>query len=153
MAKTAKLAEVSGLVGSVIGTSDWISVDQDRINVFADVTEDHQFIHVNPDMAKMTPFGATIAHGFLSLSLLSKFAEQGAMTIEGVAMGLNYGFEKVRFLSPVKVGSRVRGNFVLKDAVEKNPGQHLLTYSVTVEIEGEEKPALVADWLVMQFVR
>lgn len=153
MGRSAKVEEVQGLVGSVIGTSDWISVEQDRINVFADVTEDHQFIHVNPDMAKMTPFGTTIAHGFLSLSLLSKFAEQGAMTIDGVAMGLNYGFEKVRFLNPVKVGSKVRGNFVLKDAVEKNPGQHLLTYTVTVEIDGEEKPALVADWLVMQFVR
>ena len=153
MAKSAKVEEVQGLVGSVIGTSDWISVEQDRINVFADVTEDHQFIHVNPEMAKMTPFGTTIAHGFLSLSLLSKFAEQGAMSIEGVAMGLNYGFEKIRFLNPVKVGSKVRGNFVLKSAVEKNPGQHLLTYTVTVEIGGEEKPALVADWLVMQFVR
>ena len=153
MGKSAKLEDVAGLVGSVIGTSDWIAVEQDRINVFADVTEDHQFIHVNPDMAKMTPFGTTIAHGFLSLSLLSKFAEQGAMTIDGVAMGLNYGFEKVRFLNPVKVGAKVRGNFVLKDAVEKKPGQHLLTYTVTVEIDGEEKPALVADWLVMQFVR
>lgn len=153
MPKSAKVDEVQGLIGSVIGTSDWIAVEQDRIDVFADVTEDHQFIHVNPDMAKMTPFGTTIAHGFLSLSLLSKFAEQGAMTIEGVAMGLNYGFEKVRFLNPVKVGSKVRGNFVLKNAVEKNPGQHLLTYTVTVEIDEEEKPALVADWLVMQFVR
>lgn len=153
MSKTVKVEEISGLIGSVIGTSDWLSVEQDRINIFADVTEDHQFIHVNPDMAKMTPFGTTIAHGFLSLSLLSKFAEQGAMTLEGVAMGLNYGFEKVRFLNPVKVGSKVRGNFMLKDAVEKNPGQHLLTYTVTVEIDGEDKPALVADWLVMQFVR
>lgn len=153
MPKSAKVDEIPSLVGSVIGTSDWISVEQERINVFANVTEDHQFIHVNPDMAKMTPFGTTIAHGFLSLSLLSKFAEQGAMTIEGVAMGLNYGFEKVRFLNPVKVGSKVRGSFVLKAAVEKNPGQHLLTYTVSVEIDGEEKPALVADWLVMQFVR
>ena len=148
-----KAADLSDLVGTETGVTDWITVEQDRINQFADVTEDHQFIHVNPDMAKMTPFGGTIAHGFLTLSLLSKFAEQGGLVLENVAMGLNYGLDKVRFINPVKTGSKVRGRFMLKDAVEKNPGQHILTYTITVEIDGENKPALVADWLGMQIVR
>ncbi len=151
--KSVAPSDLSGLIGSEIGVSDWITVDQDRINQFADVTEDHQFIHVNPEAAKMTPFGGTIAHGFLSLSLLSKFAEQGSLSLEGVAMGVNYGMDKMRFINPVPVGSKVRGRFVLKDAQEKNPGQYLITSTVTVEIDGIDKPALVADWLTMQFVR
>jgi len=149
--KSVKASELPGLIGTDLGTSDWITVDQDRINVFADVTEDHQFIHVNEAAAKMTPFGGTIAHGFLTLSLLSKFSEGAGLVIEGVKMGVNYGFEKVRFINPVPSGAKVRGHFKLKDAVEKKPGQHLLTYEVTVEIEGVEKPALIADWLGMQF--
>ena len=150
--KKVELSELSGLIGTVIGTSDWIEIDQDRINVFADVTEDHQFIHVDPVKAKMTPFGGTIAHGFLTLSLLSKFAESATVSISGVVMGVNYGLETVRFLNPVAVGSKVRGVFTLKDVVEKKPGQILLTYGVSVEIDGVEKPALVADWLGMQFL-
>jgi len=149
--KSVKASELPGLIGTDLGTSDWITVDQDRINVFADVTEDHQFIHINEAAAKMTPFGGTIAHGFLTLSLLSKFSEGAGLVIEGVKMGVNYGFEKVRFINPVPSGAKVRGHFKLKDAVEKKPGQHLLTYEVTVEIEGAEKPALIADWLGMQF--
>jgi len=149
--KTIKAEDLPATVGTDLGTSDWITIEQDRVNQFADVTEDHQFIHVNPDAAKQTPFGGTIAHGFLTLSLLAKFAEQGSITVEGVKMGVNYGFEKVRFLAPVRVGKKVRGHFKLKAAEEKRPGQHLLTYEVTVEIEGEEKPALIADWLAMQF--
>ena len=151
--KTVTAADAQDLIGTEIGVSDWITIEQDRINQFADVTEDHQFIHVNPDAAKMTPFGGTIAHGFLSLSLLSKFAEQGGLTLDGVAMGVNYGMDKMRFINPVPVGSKVRGRFVLKDVQEKNPGQYLITNTVTVEIDGIEKPALVADWLTMQFVR
>lgn len=150
--KTVKAADLQATVGTDLGVSDWIVIEQDRVNQFADVTEDHQFIHVNPEMAKMTPFGGPIAHGFLTLSLLAKFAEQGGLLIEGAKMGVNYGFEKVRFLAPVKVGKRVRGHFKLKAAEEKRPGQFLVTYEVTVEIDGEEKPALVADWLGMQFV-
>ncbi len=150
--KTVKAADLQATVGTDLGVSDWIKIEQDRVNQFADVTEDHQFIHVNPEMAKMTPFGGPIAHGFLTLSLLSKFSEQGGLLIEGVKMGVNYGFEKVRFLAPVKVGKNVRGHFKLKAAEEKRPGQFLLTYEVTVEIEGEDKPALIADWLGMQFV-
>jgi len=149
--KTVAVSELQSLVGTEIGTSDWFTVDQDRINVFADVTEDHQFIHINEEAAKMTPFGGTIAHGFLTLSLLSKFSEGAGLVIEGVKMGVNYGFEKVRFLAPVPSGSKVRGRFNLKSVVEKKPGQHLLTYEVTVEIDGQEKPALIADWLAMQF--
>jgi len=120
--KTVAASDLQSLVGTKIGTSDWITIDQDRINVFADVTEDHQFIHINEDMAKMTPFGGTIAHGFLTLSLVSKFSEGAGIVIEGVKMGVNYGFEKVRFLAPVPSGSKVRGHFTLKNAVEKKPG-------------------------------
>lgn len=150
--KTVKAEDLQATIGTDLGVSDWIVIEQDRVNQFAGVTEDHQFIHVNPEMAKMTPFGGPIAHGFLTLSLLSKFSEQGGLVIEGVKMGVNYGFEKVRFLAPVKVGKKVRGHFKLKAAEEKRPGQYLLTYEVTVEIEGEDKPALIADWLGMQFV-
>lgn len=149
--KTVKPSELQSLVGTVIGTSNWIAIEQDRVNQFADVTEDHQFIHVNPEMAKMTPFGGPIAHGFLTLSLLSQFSEQAGIVIEGIKMGVNYGFEKVRFLAPVKVGKKVRGVFTLKSVDEKRPGQFLLTYSISVEIDGEEKPALIADWMAMQF--
>ena len=148
--KMTNKADLAGLVGTEIGVSDWIEIPQERINTFADVTEDHQFIHINPEAAKMTPFGGTIAHGFLTLSLLSKFSEQAGIVLEGVKMGVNYGFEKVRFLSPVPSGAKVRGRFVLKEAVEKNPGQYLLPYGVTVEIEGGDKPALIADWIGMQ---
>ena len=149
--KTVKSSELSALIGTEIGASDWAVMDQNRINVFADVTEDHQFIHVNEEAAKLTPFGGTIAHGFLTLSMLSKFSESSGLVIEGVKMGVNYGFEKVRFLAPVPSGSKIRGRFNLKDAVEKKPGQFLLTYEVTVDIEGQDKPALIADWLAMQF--
>jgi len=147
-----KAEDLGSLIGTVTGTSDWITIEQDRVNQFADVTEDHQFIHVDPQKAKTTPFGGPIAHGFLTLSLLSKFAEAGMAIIEGTEMGVNYGFEKVRFLAPVKVGKKVRGVFKLKAFEEKGPGQFLLTYDVTVEIDGEDKPALIADWLGMQFV-
>lgn len=149
--KTVEKDEIFTLIGQEIGVSDWILIDQDRINVFADVTEDHQFIHVDAEKAKSTPFGATIAHGFLTLSLLSKFAEQGSLALNGITMGMNYGFDKVRFLSPVPVNSKVRGRFTLKDAIEKRPGQFLITYDVSVEIEGGEKPALICEWMSMQF--
>lgn len=151
MVKTVKKEELASVVGTESGVSDWIGIDQARINTFADVTEDHQFIHVNPEMAKMTPFGGPIAHGFLTLSLLSKMAEGATIVMEGVKMGVNYGFDKVRFLNPVPVDSKVRGRFTVKSAEEKRPGQFLITYEVTVEIDGIEKPALIADWMAMQF--
>lgn len=132
--------------------SDWLVIDQERINQFADVTEDHQFIHVDPEAAKKTPFGTTIAHGFLSLSMLSKLASGSVIIFEGVKMGVNYGFEKVRFVTPVKSGQKIRGRFTLMSADSKIPGQWSLKYAVKVEIDGEAKPALVAEWLTMQFV-
>ena len=150
--KTVEPSQLSGLIGTVIGQSDWIEIDQERVNVFADVTEDHQFIHIDPERAKQTPFGGTIAHGFLTLSLLSKFSAQAALKLNGANIGLNYGLNSVRFLSPVAVGKKVRGIFTLKDAAEKKPGQFLLTYEVNVEINGVDKPALVAEWLGMQII-
>jgi acyl dehydratase len=143
---------LADFVGKEIGVSDWARIDQARISAFADVTEDHQFIHVNPDAAKMTPFGGTVAHGFLTLSMLSKLAADVVFVIEGVKMGVNYGFEKVRFMAPVKSGKRIRARFTLMSANERLPGQWQFKYAVKVEIEGEEKPALMAEWLSMQFV-
>jgi acyl dehydratase len=123
-------------------------VDQQRIDAFADVTTDHQFIHVDRDRAaKETPFGTTIAHGFLSLSLLSAFAYEVLPAIEGNQMSVNYGFDKVRFVSPVRSGARVRGRFTLAEVKPRSPTELLSRTHVTVEIEGEAKPALVADWL------
>jgi acyl dehydratase len=146
-----KVSEIAGKVGEAMGTSDWIEVGQERINQFAECTGDHQFIHVNPDMAKMTPFGTTIAHGFLSLSLLPMMSETAAASVEGARMGVNYGLNKLRFITPVKNGKKVRGHFKLTGYDEKSPGQHLLTQEVTVEIEGEDKPALVAETLTLLF--
>ncbi|GJL92502.1 MaoC family dehydratase [Hyphococcus sp.] len=143
---------VSEFIGKEVGMSDWLVIDQERINQFADVTEDHQFIHVDPEAAKKTPFGTTIAHGFLSLSMLSKLASGSVIIFEGVKMGVNYGFEKVRFVTPVKSGQKIRGRFTLMSADSKIPGQWSLKYAVKVEIDGEAKPALVAEWLTMQFV-
>ena len=147
-------AELASYVGKDLGTSGWFQVDQARINAFADATLDHQFIHVNPDMAKATPFGGTIAHGYLTVSLLPYLqANMPDMIVpQGLKMGMNYGFDKLRFMSPVKVGKRVRARAKLLDAGEKKPGQWLLKFEYTIEIEGEEKPALVAEWLLMYFV-
>jgi len=151
--KTTSPSELKALVGTEIGSSEWLEIDQDRINTFADVTEDQQFIHVNQELAKKTPFGGTIAHGFLTLSLLSRFSEDAGLVIEGVKMGINYGFEKIRFLAPVPSGSKVRGRFFLKSVVEKKEGNFLITYQVSVDIEGSDKPALVADWLTLQLTK
>ncbi|SDM49370.1 MaoC family dehydratase [Maricaulis salignorans] len=148
-----KPADLASEIGKEIGLSNWIKLDQSRIDQFADVTEDHQFIHLDAERAaKETPFGGTIAHGFLSLSMLSRMAMDIAFTLEGMAMGINYGFDKVRFLTPVSSGRKIRGRFVLEDAVEKSPGQWMLRFGITVEIEGEDKPALIAQWLTMQVV-
>ena len=144
--------DIAGFVGKETGVSDWLQIDQERINQFADVTEDHQFIHVNPEAAKATPFGTTVAHGFLTLSMLSKLAESCVIIVDGVKMGVNYGFEKVRFVNPVKSGKRIRAHFTLMSADQKIPGQWSFKYGVKVEVEGEDKPALVAEWLSMQFV-
>ena len=144
--------KIADFVGKETGVSDWVVIDQERINQFADVTEDHQFIHIDPEAAAKTPFGTTIAHGFLTLSMLSKLAADSVIVLEGVKMGVNYGFEKVRFVTPVKAGKNIRGRYTLMSADTKVPGQWTLKYAVKVEIEGEAKPALVAEWLTMQFV-
>src|SRR3954468_12598520 len=148
----ASIEDIQSRVGSEIGVSDWILVDQARIDAFAQVTEDHQFIHVDPEAAAQTPFGGTIAHGFLTLSLLSRMAADAMLRPEGIKMGVNYGFEKIRFLAPVPSGKRVRGRFRLDRFEEKRPGQYQFVHEVTVEIEGEDKPALVAEWIGMIFV-
>jgi acyl dehydratase len=133
--------------------SEWVEVTQDMINRFADATDDHQFIHVNPEMAKMTPFGGTIAHGFLTLSLFTLLiGKTDVPKIEGLKMGLNYGGNKVRFLTPVRSGKRVRGRFKTTGVTERRPGQWEQVIEYTLEIEGEAKPGLVAEWLVLLFV-
>jgi len=136
-------------IGADLGTAEWLMIDQQRINAFADCTIDHQFIHIDPEKAAKTPFGGTIAHGFLSLSLLSYFAASVGCRLEDTIMGINYGFDKVRFLAPVKVSSRVRARARLLDVQEKKPGQFLIKQEVTIEIEGESTPALIAEWLTM----
>jgi acyl dehydratase len=148
----ASIEEIEARVGSEVGVSDWILVDQARIDAFADITEDPQFIHIDPEAAAKTPFGGTVAHGFLTLSLLSRMAAGTMLRPEGVKMGVNYGFERVRFMAPVRSGKRVRGRFTLARFEEKRPGQWQFVHNVTVEIEGEEKPALVADWIGLIFV-
>ena len=140
-----------GAIGQADGTGDWLEIDQARIQAFADVTQDQQFIHVDPDLcATLSPWGVPIAHGFLTLSLLTKLAEsvpQPPERLEGIVMGVNYGFEKVRFVNPVKVGSKIRASAVLTAVDAKDANTLQVTKSYTVEIEGESKPALVADWI------
>jgi len=131
------------------GVSEWVKFTQTSINEFADVTADHQFIHIDPVKAKDTMFGSTIAHGMFVLSLLPKFMEQAGLEIDQNKMVINYGFDKVRFLTPVKVGKEVRGHLKLLSAVEKKPGQILLKYQVTCEIKDEKSPALIAEQLVL----
>lgn len=152
MGKELSTDELKALVGAEVGLSDWILVDQARIDRFADVTEDWQFIHVDPARAAATPFGGTIAHGFLSLSMLSRLADGVVPRLKDVRMGVNYGFDKVRFMNPVRAGKRIRGRFTLMAADERIPGQWTCKYGVRVEIEGEDKPALVAEWIGMQIV-
>lgn len=147
---TIKIGDIEQYVGQPIGTSKWFEVDQSRIDRFADLTEDHQFIHVDPEAAAQTPLGGTIAHGFLTLSLMSAMAAEGMLFLEEGAMALNYGFDKLRFLQPVPAGARVRGHFRLLTHEERKPGEHLFTFEVTVEIENIDKPALVAQWLGLQ---
>ena len=139
------------LVGQEIGISSWHVVDQKRIDTYADVIEDHQFIHVDPERSKATPMGTTVAQGFLTMSLLSVMSYEVMPGIQGTTMGFNYGFDRLRFLSPVKSGSRVRGRFILADATIRKPGEMLSRTNVIVEVEGESKPALAADWLGLIF--
>lgn len=143
---------IKDLVGKEVGLSDWIDVPQEMVNQFADLTGDHQFIHVDPERAKATPLGGTIVHGFLTLSLLGNMVSAADFGMAGATMGFNYGFNKIRFLTPVKTGSRIRTRFVLKAMEERSPGQWMATVVATVEIEGSEKPALTAEWLTLTIV-
>lgn len=144
--------ELSARVGEPIGTSEWVEISQERINQFAEATGDHQFIHVNPDMAKMTPFGGTIAHGFLTLSMIPYLSMNSDLPKpDGIRMGVNYGGNKTRFLNPVRSGKRIRGHWKLVEMVEKRPGQWQQTTECTIEIEGEDKPALICEWISMLY--
>ncbi len=145
--------ELKGKVGHHLGTSDWLTVSQEMIDKFADATGDHQFIHVDPEAAAKTPFGGTIAHGFLSLSLMPVLTQMADLPRpSGIKMGVNYGGNKTRFLAPVRSGKRVRGHFKLLELDEKRPGQWQQTVEYTLEIEGEEKPALIAEWVSQFFI-
>jgi acyl dehydratase len=148
----APLAEIRDRIGQEVGVSSWLTVDQERINEFADATEDRQFIHTDPEAAAQTPFGGTIGHGFLTLSMLSRMAAEAMLVPDSIKMAVNYGLDRVRFIAPVRSGKRIRGRFRLDSVDEKAPGQLLLRHTVTVEIEGEEKPALTAEWLGLLFV-
>lgn len=150
---TVTIDEMKRRVGTET-VSDWVEVSQTMIDRFAEATGDHQFIHVDPERAGLTPFGGTIAHGFLTLSLMPLLASKvpDAAVLDGVKMGVNYGGNKVRFLTPVRSGSRVRGRFKLVEFDEKRPGQYQQTTEFTVEIEGQDKPAMIAEWISQIFV-
>ena len=153
MSNLINASQLQDYVGKEVGLTDWIEVDQERINQFADATGDHQYIHLDAERAAQTPFGTTIAHGFLTLTLLSMLSGMGGgLKLENTVMGINYGLDKVRFLNPVKSGAKIRARFVLASAEEKKPGNYLLKHNVTVEIDGEDKPALIAEWLGMTVV-
>jgi acyl dehydratase len=145
----ATLTNIKNRIGEEVGVSSWILVDQARIDIFAKATDDFQFIHVDAEAASRMPFGGTIAHGFLILSLLSAMGAEAMIVPEGCKMAINYGLDRVRFLAPVACGSRVRGRFTLDSVEEKAAGQILLKHSVNVEIEGGKRPALSATWLAL----
>jgi acyl dehydratase len=153
MTITIQAKQLSDYIGKETGVSRWFTVTQQQIDSFAHATHDHQYIHTDPIRAKATPYGCTIAHGFLSLSLLSAISFESAINLENSVMGINYGFDKIRFLQPVKVNSRVRGRMLLANVIEKTPDQFLYTWDVKVEIESQPKPALIAQWLTMTIIK
>ena len=147
-----KKEDIAQAIGNQSEPSPWFTVKQEQIDQFADCTQDHQFIHIDQEKAKEGPFGATIAHGFLTLSMLTHLCDVTSCSIEGCHMAINYGFDKVRFINPVKVNSNIRSHSKILDIIEKKPGQFMIKTEISVEIEGENKPALVAEWITMQFV-
>lgn len=149
---TVTADELRQLIGKELEPSPWVLLDQSRINAFADVTEDQQFIHVDPDKAKATPFGGTIAHGLLTLSMLPSLIEKTLPALEGMKASINYGYNKIRFLAPVRSGKRIRAKFVINEFSETGAGRYQLLTGITVEIEGEDKPALIAEWISMVLV-
>ena len=150
--RTMSLDEIKTYVGKEIGVSEWFLLDQKRINAFADLTEDHMFLHVNPEAAKATPFGGTIAHGLLTLSMMPVMAYQAMPGVSGTKMGVNYGYNKVRFMAPVKSGKRIRGRFGVKAVEPQSRGRVQIVHDVTIEIEDEPKPALAAEWITMVWI-
>jgi acyl dehydratase len=152
MSLTLTTSDIPSLAGREMEPSSWFEISQERVNRFADATNDHQFIHVDEDQAARTPFGGTIAHGYLTLSLLPFLVGENAPVIEGLVMAINYGSDKIRFLQPVRVGRRVRARQRFLEIEQKNPGQWLLRSRVTIEIENEEKPALIAETLALYIV-
>ena len=153
MPQMIKKTEIEQYIGHVCEPTPWFEVTQEQVNEFAECTLDRQFIHIDPVAAANTPFGGTIAHGFLTLSMLSYFSESYNLLIEGIYMGVNKGFDKVRFVSPVSVGSRIRCHATILGITEKRPGQFDFNVEVTIEIEGGDKPALIAEWLSVQMVK
>ena len=153
MSQTIKSSDLASLVGQETEPSSWLEITQDRVNQFADATDDHQFIHIDSGRAARTPFGGTIAHGFLTLSLIPFLTAEKAPNIEGLVMGINYGTDKVRFLQPVRVGSRIRAHQKYLDVTQKTPGQWLIKTLVTIEIENQAKPALIAETLAIFVIK
>ncbi|HEU4620570.1 MAG TPA: MaoC family dehydratase [Gammaproteobacteria bacterium] len=147
MQNETTLEELASSLGRELGVSDWLEVTQERVDRFADVTDDHQFIHVDPVRAAATPLGGTIAHGLLTLSLIVPLCLPRVPKLRGTRLVLNYGFDRVRFVAPLRVGKRIRSTTSLADATQRKPGQVLVKLDVTIEIEGEDKPALTAEWL------
>lgn len=150
-APARSLAQLAGSIGQEIGLSRWFEIPQSLIDAYADICQDRQYIHTDPARAKTTPFGGTIAHGFLTMGLLSAMAYEAVPLGDDVRMSVNYGFDRVRFLAPVPSGARVRGRFVLADMVERQLAEYTLTWDVTVEIEGQDKPALIATWITRRY--
>ena len=150
--RLVSLEEIRNRIGEEVGVSSWVTVDQTRIDTFAEATEDRQFIHTDPESAAKTSLGGTVAHGFLSLALISHMGAEAMLLPDGLRMAVNYGLDRVRFLAPVRSGSRIRGRFTLDSVDERAPGQVLMRHRVLVEIEGEEKPALTAEWLSLIFI-
>ena len=152
MPQLIKKSEIEQYIGHICEPTDWFKVTQEQVNAFADCTLDRQFIHVDPEAAAKSPFGGTIAHGFLTLSMLAYFSQSFSLSIEGSYMGVNKGFDKVRFVAPVPVGSRIRCHTTVAEINQKKPGQYDFKMDISVEIEGGDKPALVAEWLSVQMV-
>lgn len=150
--RIVSIEQLHELVGKDLEPSPWVQLSQQRISDFADVTEDHQFIHVDPEKAKATPFGGTIAHALLTLSMLPSLLEKTLPVVEGMKTSINYGFNKVRFLAPLRSGKRIRAKFGITSFSETAPGRYQMLTNVTVEIEGEDKPALIAEWIFMILV-
>lgn len=150
---TIPVGRIKEMLGKEIGVSKWFDITQERIDAFADLTEDWQYIHVDPERAAETPFGTTIAHGFLTLSMLSAMGMDAVPRLENAVMGVNYGFDKIRFLSPVPSGSRIRARFTLMSVDELKPGEMTMTYKVEVEIEGQDRPGLAAEWISRQYLQ